>query len=389
MRASWKLGSHTLFVVILSFAALFAAGAQTVASPHLVTPAAQTKEKQLWRASMLKISPPAKGCYTAAYPSLAWKKADCAPVPAHKVRLPLKTSVKIVGALFGDIDSQAASPGLITSAQGSFDSVAVTGEADNGGSSNQFSLQLNTNFFSTPACKNAPMGEANCQGWQQFAFMNDLPDGWATVFMQYWLLSYGTCPAGWNTLIEKDKPTGDCWMNDQGFPFTPQNIQSLVNLSILARVEANGTDTVIVSNNEDGIASYNRDSVLTAAPQWQTAEFNVFGMDGGVQAVFNPGTTLVVRNAVEIAGSSPTPGTSTKSFTGETNSLTIVQKPCMIGSPFFAVTFEESNVPGATFSCPQAAPPLNLCKDEQAALAFDQKALATEQQKLCPFGKSA
>jgi hypothetical protein len=60
--------------------------------------------------------------------------------------------------------------------------------------------------------------------------------------------------------------------------------------------------------------------------QWQEAEFNVFGDGGGDQAVFNTGSTVVVRTGVD-SGTTSAPSCDDKGFTGESNCLTLVQ-PC-------------------------------------------------------------
>src|SRR6266568_2762496 len=56
----------------------------------------------------------------------------------------------------------------IASATGSFDVVNVTSET-NLGSPDTYSLQLNSEYFDTPACAGAA-NPANCKGWQQFIY---------------------------------------------------------------------------------------------------------------------------------------------------------------------------------------------------------------------------
>jgi hypothetical protein len=86
---------------------------------------------------------------------------------------------------------------------------------------------------------------------------------------------------------------------------------------------------------------------------------------------------LVVRVQVDLANATPVP--ALVHLTGESNSLTLVQPACATGSPFFAITFEESNVPGTSYPCPTSQPSQNLCRDATELVAFDQKALATAQ----------
>jgi hypothetical protein len=273
--------------------------------------------------------------------------------------------------LFNDVSAQAPSPGLIASSTGSFDSVTVTSETDQ--SPNRFSFQINTNLFTTPMCGSAPAGAAGCSGWQQFVFKNDDTAKTALIYMEYWLIGFGNpCPQGWNTY------ENSCWKDSVGKTYTPQNIQSLVNLIISGTAETNGTDTLTVTTPGDSVVAVNEDSFLTLAPWWTTSEFNVFGIQGGSEAFFAPNTTLIARNSVEISGANPVPVPESRSFTGESNNLTIAGPACTIGSPFFAITYEESNVPGTSRTC-VTPPPANFCQDAKEAQAFDEKALAAEQ----------
>jgi hypothetical protein len=100
-----------------------------------------------------------------------------------------------------DVSPQAPS-GTISTAIGSFDSVSAgiteSGKINNTGSdiTNAYTLQLNTNFFTSSVC----MGSADpsvCKGWEQFIFANDGANG--KIFIQYWIIKYGNaCPAGQN-----------------------------------------------------------------------------------------------------------------------------------------------------------------------------------------------
>src|ERR1700692_979228 len=96
-----------------------------------------------------------------------------------------------------DVSAQVS--GHISEAVGSFDSVTgVTSESGTGPFSgpNAFTLQLNSNFFASPACSGAA-NPSNCRGWQQFIYANvSCPH---CAFIQYWLLGFGStnCPSGW------------------------------------------------------------------------------------------------------------------------------------------------------------------------------------------------
>ena len=129
---------------------------------------ADARRREEWRASIQRTPLPRNGCFTATYPATNWQEARCIKPPkapflqAHRVRPP------IVGAISGDNSAQTI--GTISAAVGSFDEVGgVTSEKDVG-ANNNYSLQLNTNKFTTGLCA----GSANpmCIGWQQFIFAN-------------------------------------------------------------------------------------------------------------------------------------------------------------------------------------------------------------------------
>jgi hypothetical protein len=93
--------------------------------------------------------------------------------------------------------------------------------------------------------------------------------------------------------------------------------------------------------------------------QWQAAEFNVFGDGNGDQAVFDSGTTIVVRTAVNSGDASMSipPTCQLEGWTGETNNLTLVSTPAVqpdVAWP--SIIFTESNAGSATpASCATAS----------------------------------
>src|SRR5208282_960644 len=84
----------------------------------------------------------------------------------------------------------------VSLAVGSFDSVAGVTSVTSEFGSDDYSLQLNVNTFSSPVCSGAGT-PLQCVGWQQFIFSNGQCGGPCT-FMQYWLIGWGktTCPSG-------------------------------------------------------------------------------------------------------------------------------------------------------------------------------------------------
>jgi len=245
-----------------------------------------------------------------------------------------------------DFTAQVSS-GLIDNAWGDLED--VTGVTSISGGS-VFSLQLNSNFFTSPTC-NGAANPAACQGWQQFILANNSQTGTAMVFMQYWLLNYATtCPGGWN-------PFGsDCFVNS-GAVSLPGPIQAnsaaLLGLRLSGTTIPGGMDMVSLASNRQAYSVQNADSVLSLSQGWTTAEFNVFGDGGASQAVFNPGSTLLVSTAVRngnIRAAAPT--CIVTGTTGETNNLTLVSPCCSIGGRVQSIKFTESNTSAAPAPCP-------------------------------------
>jgi hypothetical protein len=137
-------------------------------------------------------------------------------------------------------------------------------------------------------------------------------------------------------------------------PFQP--ITNLANLNLWGVVNTDGTDSAILWYGNDKAAATNQDSILTLGPNWNNAEFNVFGYGFGSQAVFNPGATVDVNLTEYHTGSLATPTCLITTTTGETNNLTLDGTPPFIvaqGDPT-SIEFQESGLLGPTASCPPA-----------------------------------
>src|SRR5262249_46790438 len=85
---------------------------------------------------------------------------------------------------------------------------------------------------------------------------------------------------------------------------------------------------------------------------WQEAEFNVFGQDNASQALFDSGTTLVVRTQIQdklFGNSIPPTCHNFLGFTRESNNLHLIQASTTVtNSTPPAIVFQETNnnVPG-------------------------------------------
>ena len=311
----------------------------------------QARLLEAWRISMAQIPLPKKGCFEASYPSKEWRevpstKARPYPMPPRSGPRPL-----IVGN--GNDVSAKAPTGLISSATGSFDSATgVTSESgQNGGTgpavANAYSIQLNTNFFPSTVA-GSPAGS---QGWEQFVFSNDGTSG--VVYIQYWLLNYGTTSPGpgWTQF---NSPYWDtCWYKNSTHASSVPNqpITNLANLSLGGTVSASA-DSYFFSTGSTVYAGTG-DNAVNAATGWNAAEFCVVGNGSGCQANFNTGSTIVLRTVIIYGGTAP-PLCVAEGFTGETNNLSFGPTAPPATPPGLAQLVTESSAGGAPSFCTAA-----------------------------------
>jgi sRNA-binding regulator protein Hfq len=336
-----------LAMLVLTFAA--SAFAQTSADQGAPTPppaTVQPSQQQLenWRKNM-PAQPPRLGCFTSAYPSNQWQEVPCTTAPAVPFPPARGPRPDTVGNGY-DVSAQVS--GHISEAVGSFDSVTgVTSESGTGtfGGPNAFTLQLNSNFFASPACSGAA-NPSNCLGWQQFVYANvSCPH---CAFIQYWLINYNaTCPSGWTA------SGGDCFTNSAAVNVPAQTITNLGNLSLTGQVNSGGNDIFIMAVGINVYSVQGVDTVVFLAQGWQDAEFNVVGDCCGSQANFNTGSTIVVRTSVN-SGTLNAPSCLGQGFTGETNNLSFAAPPAAIHGTFPAILFTENSAGGAPSACASA-----------------------------------
>lgn len=323
-------------------------------SQAVTQPPAQTPDA--WRRAMLRAPLQKSGCFKSTYPSPVWEQIPCTPAPRRPY----------AGAGGSDYDfaSSPSDPVIypITFAAGSFPSVTgVTSESSvfppsAGGTTvtDDFSLQLNTNHFATQTC---PVGvKPPCQVWQQFVFTNAAGiAGGSVAFISYWI--YGVpCPAGWTA------SGGACYWNTGGgvgLP-APLTIADLAQLTLVGS-SSGAYDSVFISKGGTELLQATQPTVFNLHPYWRVVEFNVFGDGDGSEAVFNIGSTIVVKIGVE-DGTTNTSGPYATSFTAESNNLPLVRPVCPLtghnppAHQFFvfslpAIIFTESNAAGATSMC--------------------------------------
>ena len=198
------------------------------------------------------------------------------------------------GGVSGFVVSVAYPNDTLAFAQGFFPQVmGVTSISSSAGDNNNtYSLQLNTNTFSTAAC-NGTADLANCSGWQQFTYQNLQDHG--EVRMWYFLLHWGkACDTshGW-IQYEADS----CYQYTDAISVDAQPISNLSTLEVTGTASSS-QDTVYFYYLASGvwtIKSVSKNSVLGLAQGWKFAEYNIFGIGGSYNtATLNPGSSIVV-----------------------------------------------------------------------------------------------
>jgi hypothetical protein len=319
-------------------------------------------ERESWRQTILHTPRPkqGEGCFVATFPETVWREVECKE-PPHTPYQPRRHGGirvdQVGGGGANDFSPQVT--GFITEGEGLFDSVSgVTNQT-----SSTYSLQLNTENFTTSTCSNY----APCRGWEQFVYSNGSQAG----YIQYWLIQYGpqgtACPApispscngasvfsdGWCPFAIQGTTDVYCARNaaKSVTPPTTEPITSLGQLKLTGTVagfNGNANDGIVVTEGMQTYSAPGNSYFPDLGNKWQIAEFNVFG-DGNSSALnFNNNTTIQVRTSVA-SGTSVGPGCDQQSFTGETNNLTLVfLAPPVAHTGIPSLVFKESNAPGST-----------------------------------------
>ena len=327
-----------------------------------------------WRIAISKTPLPNEGCFRASEPGAAWEEVPCGtaptgprPIPARLLSpgrvstepgaTPSVGSRLVPEVISGANDFNASVTGLIASATGSFPLVVgAANESDNNPSAtnpgaNSFSLQMNTNGFSSPACNS----QSACQGVEQLVYDPQVQQ----AYFEFSLFNYaGQCPAPFGSNYFANNGTIQvCYFNS-----TPVNVPgvSASNLASVAMLGATNATTDTLTMVVNGVPyALPQPSVLGLAKGWNDAEFNVYGEDNGTQATFIGPTTFAVQVLTQSAVSTtaapscpsfPTTGLSTV----ESNTLSLVPGVadcCAFGGSSPGIIFEETNVTPGVPSC--------------------------------------
>jgi hypothetical protein len=342
-------------------------------------------ERETWRKEMLATPKPKNGCFSAGYPEKQWREVPCT-TPPDKPYPPSRGGMSRIGPAVvgnGSDNSAKVAGSPLDLAEGSFDSVSVESECNapcsppdyvcpsnpTCTSTNDYSLQLNTQPFSgTVACQNSP-NPTTCQGWEQFVY-----DSSGYGFIQYWLLNYGpagptSCPMPRSANCAPNKVASDGWC-----PFGSSDCVVNATVSVappsepitsLGQLKVMGAraGTPFTSPETDSITVADGDTVYSAPGNnyfpdlgslWQEAEFNVLGASES-QAVFTgPAgsfpTTIVVRIVTNVG----TPTCDPRGFTGETNNLILVPNSC---NSFPPILGSSQSTPAIVFTESSSLPP--------------------------------
>jgi hypothetical protein len=322
---SFETRNHRIaLAAVLAAASAAPAFAQT-ATPAVATVSAEALMQENWRETIARTGVPHEGCFEAEFPNAVWVEASCTVAP-DKVYIPHgHGGPQTVG---NGVDYAATVTNLMSAAVGTFPTVTgVTSEKD--GSSNVYSIQLNSNFMSTAACN----GHSGCLAWEQFVYSSQEQ----AAFMQYWLIDYGnSCPSGWNAY------SGSCYKNSAAVSVPKQAISTLASLKMSATAASGGNDTLVFTTPTRAYSTTGKDSVTYLATAWKQAEFNIIGDGGGSKATFNAGSSITVKVAVTHGSTTAPTCASNAGTTGETNNLTLRSCSGVSGATPY-IQFVESN----------------------------------------------
>jgi hypothetical protein len=173
------------------------------------------------------------------------------------------------------------------------------------------------------------------------------------LFIQYWLKHWGTtpCPGTFKHPDVMDARPTDCYQNGlnemlpDGFPIT-----QLTNFFMIAGSGERDTLIFINSTYNFVYAIANDPNILGLGPNWQEAEFNIFGAGHGSRAQFNDGSSIVVSLSVD-HGAMVAPLCISNSFTGEENNLNLTATPTWQAGPLPKIVFTETSAVLGPSSC--------------------------------------
>jgi hypothetical protein len=292
---------------------------------------------------------------------------ECAAPPTYRSAPPTSKSGAQELGNGRDVVAQAPHGHFFSSVKGSFPKSAgikaEEGVFQNGEvfGPNEYTLQLNTNFDPhSAACD----GYSACYSWQQYvissnaepSFTHPKLTGKTEVFIQDWLENYGVdegganiCPSGFfDTGKDSEGPGDDCVENSPSVVVYNGQIPitNITDLELSGTVKKGGSDEVTATYKGHAYKTSVKDSRTDLAGAWSDAEFNIVGNGGGSQAVFNSGSGLLVKMALEYGSTSEPkcqPPSKFLGTTGETNNLSFYACGDIEGGSSPQIEFIEEN----------------------------------------------
>ena len=304
-----------------------------------------------WHQLMLDSSSGLPGCFQATFPSLVWQVGKCSTptgmIPAN------------VGAQYGD--EAASTTGTIGDSSGTFPSeTGFTSETDNVSGSNHFSLQVDSNFFSTVCGPYFSCSGQSVQGWEQFIAQNGVLNT-VKVVIEYWLVNYtapgsgnSSCPSGdipdGGTAWQAVQGTYDCTAFSAYYSPAPEAESPAylydMGLGGSANLQSSGYDSVAYCFYTSCYEVSVPDNVIYLYKYWQFSEFNVLGFGGGSEAIFNSGFSLTVKNQLYNSNNGPITTSCdhiVPSTTAETNNLNLGSCTATNSKTGTYIAFSESD----------------------------------------------
>jgi hypothetical protein len=361
-RASLRAVVGTATVIALAWGTIACTpnatgSSSTTPGSTTASPAAISTNETDWQSKIPAIPRPGPGCFTAAYPTLAWRPVTCTTPPPYPQPPGHGPRPAVVGNQ-NDIGAHVPS-GAITSAIGSFANVTgVTGEAGQIANSgpqvaNAYTLQVNANEFHASGCMGSP--NPMCMEWEQFVFDNAGTS--ASAYIQYWLIQYNApCPdLTWTQFQFMGSADIYCYKDNPGGPVpvaaVPITNYNLLHLRLTASASAGG-DSLVLSEPTHAYTISGPD--VGATTGWNEAEFNVLGdggnSSGGGQANFNAGADIQ-PHIQTFYGGTAAPSCVAHAFTGETNNLDFATPPPAAATPGPALEFHENSAGNANPDC--------------------------------------
>jgi hypothetical protein len=364
-------------VLVASVLVVFTSGA--AASDRSTRGAASPEVVRVWSQAIRATALPGAGCFDASYPVVRWRAVQCAAASRahHNPRRGPVATDTFVSLLLGgypgtffevgnghNLDAEVPS-GTIESAVGTVPSVSAgaTEKDSKDRKAESYSLQLNSQEFSTPACE----GAAGCTGWEQFIY-EAAPGN--QVEIEYWLLGYaGKCPHGWERAGQSECARKSA---ASALPGGAVPVSGLTGITFEGAADSSsGTDAVVMVTGSGRAVATGAADMLGLDEDWKVAEFGVFGWANGSKAVFIPDTTIMVNTAIHSA-SKAAPICVEEGETAESNNLTFEAAPSLSPQPYPTISTQQTNGPVlngdecASYGTPEPGTPTAIIADPPA-----------------------